>query len=178
MTPHEVGLAFVLALATCSSAGAQPYAARQAGDVVQLRDVRTGMAVSLAPGIGNIGIALTVNGSEAVWWPHASLDEFVARPGLGGIPFLGPWANRLDEQAFYANGRRYAFDMALGNVRGEIPIHGFLRTARWHLVEAAADETSAWATSRLDFYRQPASMSQFPFAHTIEMTYRLRGHRR
>jgi aldose 1-epimerase len=38
---------------------------------------------------------------------------------------MGPWINRLDEQAFYANGTRYPFDMALGNVRGAIPIHGF-----------------------------------------------------
>ena len=49
---------------------------------------------------------MTVNGSNVVWWPYASLDEFKAKPGLGGVPFLGPWANRLDEQAFYANGRR------------------------------------------------------------------------
>ena len=39
---------------------------------------------------------------------------------------MGPWINRLDEQAFYANGKRYAFDMTLGNVRGAIPIHGFM----------------------------------------------------
>ena len=41
-----------------------------------------------------------------------SLDDFKASgQGRGGIPFLGPWANRLDEQAFYANGRRFPFDM-------------------------------------------------------------------
>jgi hypothetical protein len=33
------------------------------------------------------------------------------------------WADILDEQAFYANGQRYAFDMQLGNVRGR-PGHG------------------------------------------------------
>jgi aldose 1-epimerase len=87
---------------------------------------------------------------------------------------MGPWANRLDEQAFYANGQRYAFDMSLGNIRGEIPIHGFVTTTpHWRVVRAESDGSSAWATSRLDFYRQPAWMAQFPFAHTIEMTYRL-----
>jgi aldose 1-epimerase len=30
-------------------------------------------------------------------------------------------------------------------------------------------------TSRLDFYRNPQYMQQFPFAHTITMTYRLSG---
>ena len=36
------------------------------------------------------------------------------QPSMSGIPFVGPWANRLDEQAFYANGKRYPFDMELG----------------------------------------------------------------
>ena len=87
---------------------------------------------------------------------------------------LAPWANRLDEQAFYANGKRYAFDMELGNVRGAIPIHGFLQTTnQWQVVETNADARSAWVTSRLEFFRQPAWMKQWPFAHTIEMTHRL-----
>jgi aldose 1-epimerase len=93
---------------------------------------------------------------------------------MHGIPFMGPWANRLDEQAFYANGRRYAFDMELGNVRGAIPIHGFLTTnTQWKVVEVKADGQSARATSRLEFYRNPMWMKQFPFAHTIDMTYTL-----
>ena len=91
-----------------------------------------------------------------------------------GIPFLGPWANRLDEQAFYANGKRYALNMDLGNVRGAHPIHGFLSAAVWEVVDAKADEGAAWVTSRLDFLSQPDWMAQFPFAHTIVMTHRLR----
>src|SRR5206468_2940093 len=56
------------------------------------------------------------------------------------------------------------------------PIHGFLSAAnQWKVVEAKADGKSAWVTSRLEFYRQPAWMAQFPFAHTIDMTYRLSG---
>jgi aldose 1-epimerase len=39
--------------------------------------------------------------------------------------------------------------------------------------EAKADDRSAWVTSRLEFFRNPAWMRQFPFAHTIEMTHRL-----
>ena len=38
-----------------------------------------------------------------------------------------------------------------------------------------ADGASAWVTSRLEFFRQPAWMAQFPFAHTIEMTHRLKN---
>ena len=42
--------------------------------------------------------------------------------GLNGIPLLWPYANRLDEQAFYANGQKYTFDPGLGNTgRGAYP---------------------------------------------------------
>ncbi len=73
---------------------------------------------------------MKVKGHDVLRWPYASVEEFKARPALSGIPFVGPWANRLDEQAFYANGKRYPFDMELGNVRGAIPIHGFLTDDR------------------------------------------------
>ena len=102
------------------------------------------------------------------------IEEFKARPGMSGIPFLGPWIDCLDEQAFFANGRRRAFDMQLGNVRGDMPSHGLVTTTdQWNVVEAKADTDSAWVTSRLEFYRQPMWMKQWPFAHTIEITHRL-----
>jgi aldose 1-epimerase len=64
--------------------------------------------------------------------------------------------------------------MDLGNVRGAIPIHGFLSTTDlWQIVEVKADGKAAWVTSRLEFFRQPQWMKQFPFAHTIQITYRL-----
>jgi aldose 1-epimerase len=156
-------------------AAAQPYSMARDGDVVKLVDARTQTEVWIMPSVGNIAFRMTVKGHDILHWPHASLDAFKASPNATGIPFMGPWINRLDEQAFYANGTRYPFDMALGNVRGAIPIHGFITTTdKWQLTAASADRASAWATSRLDFHRQPAWMKQWPFAHTIEMTYRLR----
>ncbi len=159
-------------VALAGPALAQPYTARQTGDVVELRDAGSTTVVSILVPLGNIAFEMTVNGHNVLHWPYATLEEFRKRPGFNGIPFLGPWANRLDEQAFYANGRRYAFDMALGNVRGAIPIHGLLTFAdAWTVVRVEADGTSARVTSRLDFYREPLWMKQFPFAHAIEMTH-------
>ena len=155
---------------------AAQYTAQQSGDVVRLEDSASGTAVSILPSVGNIAFELKVRGQNVLRWPFASIDEFKAKPSMSGIPFLGPWANRLDEQAFYANGRRYAFDMELGNVRGAIPIHGFLTTnTLWRVIDVKADAESAWAKSRLEFFREPAWIKQWPFAHTIELTYRLRG---
>jgi len=126
------------------------------------------------PTVGNIAVSMKVKGHDVLWWPYTSIADFKAKPQMSGVPFLAPWANRLDEQAFYANGTRYPFDMTLGNVRGEIPIHGFVTTTdRWRVVEARATSSAAWVTSRLEFFREPAWMKQWPFAHAIEMTYRL-----
>ena len=156
---------------------AQPYTdALARATAVKLADARSQTEVWILPSVGNIAYRMTVKGHDVLRWPHASLDAFKASPNATGIPFMGPWINRLDEQAFYANGTRYAFDMALGNVRGAIPIHGFITTTdHWQRRRRAAPTaTSAWVTSRLEFYRQPAWMKQWPFAHTIDMTYRLR----
>ncbi len=176
---RSVRLFVVVVLLVAASAAvstAQPYSASRAGDVVRLEDVRGHTTVAIAVSVGNMAFEMNVNGTNVLWWPFSSVETFKAKPVMSAVPFVGPWANRLDEQAFYANGKRYAFDMELGNVRGTIPIHGFLTTtSEWRLVEARADGQSAWATSRLEFFTQPAWMKQFPFAHTVEMTYRLQG---
>jgi aldose 1-epimerase len=170
-----LALAGIVVMAAAPLASA-PYAARRTGDVVQLEDTSSQTVVSIVPSVGNIAYSMTIKGQDVIRWQYASVEDFKARPGLTGIPFLSPWANRLDEQAFYANGKRYAFDMELGNVRGATPSHGFLTTNdQWQVVEVKADGTSAWVTSRLDFFRNPAWMRQWPFAHTIEMTHRLQN---
>jgi aldose 1-epimerase len=168
----SVGVALLLCVAVTASAQAR-YSAKQTGDIVQLRDTRTDTTVSVMTSVSN-AYEMVVKGQNIIRIPFATVDDFRARPGLNGIPLLAPFANRLDEQAFYANGKKYNFDMELGNVRGAIPIHGFLSGAKdWKLVEAKADGKSAWVTSKLDFYRNPQWMKQFPFAHTLQMTYRL-----
>jgi len=151
------------------------YRAERSGDVVHLQDTSSNATVSICPGFGNNAFDLRANGVEVLWRPFDSLDEFKARgQGRGGIPFLAPWANRLDEPAFYASGRRFPFDMDIGNIRGPVPIHGLLmRTDRWQIVDITADDQQSSVTSRLEFYRAPLWMKQFPFAHAIEMTHRL-----
>lgn len=123
-----------------------------------------------------MAFSMRVHGHEILRFPFASVDEFLERGGgWQGIPFLAPWANRLDEPAFYANGQRFAFDLDLGNVRGPVFIHGLLANAPdWRVTAIGADEHQAWVTSTLDFAADLRRMRQFPFAHTIDMTHRLR----
>ena len=171
---HAAGFAGLVLFTSSVPALAQQYVARQTDDVVRLEDTKHQTVVSIIPSVGNIAYEMTIKGHNVLRWPYASVEDFKAKPGMSALPFVGPWMGRLDEQAFYANGKRYAFDMDLGTVRGTVPIHGFLTTNNhWQLIEAKADGSSAWATSRLEFHRQPQWMKQWPFAHTIEITHRL-----
>ena len=150
------------------------YSVQHTGEVVRLIDSASRTSVSVVPSMGNRVTEMTVNGVNALYFPYASIDEFKQKPVLCGIPLLAPWGNRLDELAFYANGKKYPFNMELGNVRSPAAIHGFLTNATaWRVIEAKADRRAAWITSRLEVWRQPSSMAQWPFAHDIEITYRL-----
>lgn len=146
-------------------------------EIVRLADAARRTEVSIVPSIGNNAYEMKVNGRNVLWLPAASLAQWKARPGLGGVPFLWPWANRLDQDAFRANGRKYLLNPELGNLRRDgngLPIHGLLAFSDlWRVTALEADSRSARVTSRLEFYKYPELMAQFPFAHTLEMTYRL-----
>lgn len=150
------------------------YKAERVGGIVTLTDTAHQTVVSIAPDVGDLTFSMKVKGQDVLHFPYTSPDRFKQQNGLAGIPLLAPWANRLDQQAFYANGKKYIFNMTLGNVNGAIPSHGFLiRTDAWQVVELKADRHAAWLTSRLDFYKHADWMAQFPFAHTLELTQRL-----
>jgi aldose 1-epimerase len=174
--------AALLALVPLMSPAATSYTAqktqRDGIEIVRLTDGHHKTSVSIVPSIGNIAFEMLVNGKNVLWFPFANLTEFRAKPTLCGVPFLAPWANRLDEDGFWANGKHYALDRGLKNIRTDgnnHPIHGLLSFAsEWEVIRAQADDSGAEATSRLEFWRYPDYMAQFPFAHTLYMTYRLR----
>lgn len=148
-------------------------------EIVQLADRAHATEVSIVPSIGNIAYAMTVHGKNILWSPFKSLAEMKANPALCGVPFLEPWANRLDQDAFYANGRKYLLNADLGNLRrdpNQKPIHGLLLfSPYWKVTRLEGGDHAARVTSRLEFWRYPELMAQFPFAHSVEMTYKLAG---
>src|SRR5580698_5481313 len=175
MTRHRfpaLTLATALVCIVAAPAAAQRYTAKQDGDVVALADTTAKMSVDVVTSLGKAW-KIQVNGQNLVR-TSPSLEAFEANSGLNGMPLLAPFANRLDETAFYANGKKYNFDLELGNVRGPIPGTGFVNGSKsWQLVEFKADAKSAWVTCRLDFYKIPEYIKQWPFAHTITLTYRV-----
>ncbi|MDX2154558.1 MAG: aldose 1-epimerase [Bryobacteraceae bacterium] len=148
-------------------------------EVIRLANAATETQVLIAPSFGNNSYEMTVRGKRVFWTPVKTLGELQARPTFAGNPFLAPWANRLDQDAFHANGRKYVLNPELRNFRRDPngkPIHGLLAYAKeWQVMRLTANEEGAEVTSRLEFERYPGYAAQFPFAHTIEMTYRLKG---
>ena len=165
-------LAALVVLVWATPAAAQRYTATQKGEIIELVDTTAEMHVEVVANMSNAW-RIRVKGHDLVR-TNETLEEFKARPGYNGMPLLAPFANRLDQTAFYANGQKYNFDVELGNVRGPIVSTGYLHgSPLWEVVEFDADASGAWVTSRLDFYKHPRYMQQWPFAHTMTMTYRV-----
>jgi aldose 1-epimerase len=167
----------ILTIAT-AAASAQPYAAVRTEDhgiaIVRLTDAAHGVEVSIVPSIGNLAYEMKVHGKNILHFPYADVSAFARQPAQCAIPLLAPWANRMTENGFWANGKKYVFNSGLGNVRGDLPIHGLLgNSPLWRVTEVAAGADSAHVTSRLEFWKQPDLMAQWPFAHEYEMTYSL-----
>jgi aldose 1-epimerase len=146
-------------------------------EVVRLTDAERHAEAAIVPSLGNLAYEFKVNGKNVFWLPYETLAEMKAKPQFGGIPFLAPWANRLSGDAFFADGKQFRLNPDLGNIRRDQnrnPIHGLLTVSPdWKVTVVDADADSASVTSRLEFWRHPELMAQFPFAHTIETTYRL-----
>jgi aldose 1-epimerase len=148
-------------------------------EIVRLADIAGRTELSIAPSIGNNAFEMKVNGRPILLAPAGTLDEWKSKPMNCGIPFLAPWANRMDGDAYWANGKRFALNSEVINLRRDangLPIHGMLLFAdAWRVVRLNQDAGCAEVTSRLEFWKHPEWMAQFPFAHAIEMTHRLAG---
>ncbi|MDX2181079.1 MAG: aldose 1-epimerase [Bryobacteraceae bacterium] len=148
--------------------------AQSASDTpVTLTDPKNDIVVTILPSVGNMAISMKVKGQEILWSPTADPAAMKAKPQLAGIPFLAPWANRVEGMLYWVNGKQYAFNPHLGNLRpdqNKNPIHGLaMFTDRW---KSFGMQNSGYL-SELRFGHHPDWLAQFPFPHTISMLYRL-----
>ncbi|HEX4278051.1 MAG TPA: aldose 1-epimerase [Bryobacteraceae bacterium] len=159
---------------------ARIYTAEQRNDsgikTVHLADVLHGIEVGIAPAIGNRAYQILARGQNVLYFPFDNPAALQSDHHLCGIPFLAPWANRMPD-GFYGNGKHYRFNPDSSSLRLDqngIPIHGMLTSSPlWEVIDFGADSASAYVTSRLEFWRHPDLLANWPFAHEYEMTYRL-----
>lgn len=147
--------------------------------LLRLRDEPRGLQALIAPSVGNNALEFSLQGKNYMFTGGLSPAEVKQRKRLCGNPLLAPWANRLLPSSFPANGRTYPLKEEIGNLRKDangLPIHGLLAFSdAWEVMHVEASENLAEATCRLEFWRYPDLMAQWPFAHSLFLTYRLRG---
>ena len=156
------------------------YTAEQVVDrgvpVVRLGDRGRDIELAIVPSLGNRAIAMLVKGQNILYVPFDDPSLLKTDKHTNGIPFLAPWANRMPD-GFWANGQWYPFRQGSNVLRPDpngIPIHGMLIASPfWEIVDSGANDASAYITSRLEFWKYPDLMANWPFAHEYEMTYRL-----
>ncbi len=148
-----------------------------------LMDSARNMDLGIVPDMGNFAYEFKVNGKD-VLIPPESFRSYLEKRWFGsGIPFLAPFANRIDGDHYYVRGRKYLLNDSLGNILHvppkNFPLHGLIVfDPRWKVIKTGASQSQgAFVTSRLEFFKYPDLMAQFPFAHVYEMTYRLKDGR-
>lgn len=170
-------------LVTSLAAGAPRYTAERLTDhgleLIRLTDSARAAQVSVLPSFGNRAFEFKVHGKNLLYnpFPDPAALKADASKGLNGIPFLAPWANRVDGGGFWANGKRYLFNPGFDTLRmspDKVAIHGLLISSPlWEVEEVKADKQSAHVTSRLMFWKYPELMVNWPFAHEYRMTHSL-----
>jgi len=130
------------------------------------------------PAAGMIGCSLQHRGEELLV-QRGGLDAWRGTGRSFGLPLLHPWANRLRDWRYATAGRAVTIDRSREVVRADehdLPIHGALAAAAdWDVVDAGADDNSAWLAASLDYGRRDDRLSVFPFPHRLELELRLAG---
>src|SRR5215212_6059799 len=150
--------------------------ARVAGlHAVVLHDDAAELHATWIPGAGMLGASLVHRGREMLWRGDG-VAAYAGRRAFMGIPFLHPWANRLDGMSYRAGGRDVELDPSSPLLLlddGGLPIHGVLHaTRRWQVREAGADARRARLVADLRF-EAPELLRVFPFPHRLEMVVEL-----
>src|SRR6185437_2073039 len=87
-------LGLVLAMpGSAEAAKTSRYSVKVIGDIVQMHDSNTDSTVSVLTGTSN-AYEFVVHGKNVISMNVPSTTALRNNPGLNGVPFLGPFANR------------------------------------------------------------------------------------
>jgi aldose 1-epimerase len=182
MQPKLLRRSLLLLLLPLLAGAAPRYLAEKTTDhgveVIHLTDSVRSVEIGVVPSVGDRVYEFRIKGKNILYFP-TDVGAFKASGGkaFNGIPVLMPWANRMAGGGFWANNNWYPFNGKLGTVRlgqGDIAMHGMLTASPyWKVTAVKADRKSAYVTTRLEFWKYPNMMANWPFAQEYEITYRL-----
>jgi aldose 1-epimerase len=145
-----------------------------------LLDLRRRMDLGTVPEIGNFAYEFNVTGKDVLITPE-SLKAYIEKHWFGwGIPFFAPYANRIDHDYYYFQGKECLLNYSSGNLlrtpSANLALHGLLAfDPHWEVVKTGGSAAEgAFITFRFGFSGYPDVTAQFPFAHVYEVTCRLK----
>lgn len=141
---------------------------------VRIRNPERTLSAAFVPHAGMIGISLRHRGTELLG-QRRGLEAYVEAGKTMGIPFLHPWANRLEGRRYEAGGVEVTLDDDAAGVRLDphgLPIHGlYAASPDWRVeppVEEQGDERQDLIAS-LHTSDRPELLASFPFPHEVEI---------
>jgi galactose mutarotase-like enzyme len=155
------------------TSAACPSPLRPTADVATVCLTEGSVAARFEPGAGMIGTSLTDDGVELLGQGRG-LRRYVDSGDLFGLPILHPWANRLGEFGYAAQGVDVSLSPGQPGIRTDengLVIHGLLAGyPGWRVEELTENQVIA----ALDFGGDPALMAGFPYPHEVSMRITLR----
>jgi aldose 1-epimerase len=129
------------------------------------------LEAQFVPGAGMIGVSLNDGGVELLG-QRRGLEAYIADGKTMGIPILYPWANRLSDTTYTAEGATVTLTPGQHRVRADpngLPIHGVLAAyPNWRVTHESANEL----TAEMNF-SDPDLLASFPFPHRLAVTVTL-----
>ncbi|OBI54771.1 aldose 1-epimerase [Mycobacterium sp. E787] len=139
---------------------------------ITLTDPSAPVAATFVPDAGMIGTSLTDDGAELLG-QRRGLDAYIQAGKTMGIPILYPWANRLGDARYTAEGVTVTLTPGEHGVRPDpngLPIHGTLAAyPGWRVTAQTANEL----TAEVDFGADPELLAAFPYPHVLTVAVRL-----
>ncbi|MEB4208444.1 aldose 1-epimerase [Mycobacterium sp. 94-17] len=141
-------------------------------NVVTLSDPSSQVVAQFVPEAGMIGTSLRDAGVELLG-QRRGLDAYITDGKTMGIPILYPWANRLGDNTYTAQGVTVTLTPGESGVRADpngLPIHGVLAAyPGWRVTAQTGNEL----TAQVDFGADPRLLAGFPYPHVLTVTARL-----
>ena len=118
--------------------------------------------------------SLVYKNIETIYFDKTLTENFQDRK-LAGIPFMHPWANRLDRDKIF--NRSFTMNDILNAVLyrdgNNLPLHGLiLKSDKWQIIDMSATDLKASCTAKLAF-NETHLLDLFPFKHNIFITLEL-----
>ncbi|MBI3971908.1 MAG: aldose 1-epimerase [Chloroflexi bacterium] len=147
---------------------------REGETIYVLADQARGASVRIWPAFGNNCLAYHTrapNGCEVdVILEPPDLTHVRQQPSWWGTPLLFPWPGRIPGGRYVYRGTTYQLPNLEANGSA---IHGFVKTRRWRVDDAAADAERAALRCSISSDDHPETLEGYPFPYRVTAAYEL-----